>query len=76
MKQQLKGKQFLGIEGARAVFEGVISDIPQSTWSGAMVTWFEGMTKCVHVEGGYFEKLDWTRNLYMQPDLHTQKLLG
>ena len=43
-KQRLKGKQFQGAEDARAFFEGVISDMPQSTWSGTMITWFEMMT--------------------------------
>lgn len=57
MKRQLKGKQFQGVEDARGFFEGVISDIPDSTWSGAMVTWFERMIKWVRAEGGYFEKL-------------------
>ena len=45
VKQQLKGKQFQDVEGARAFFEGVISDIPQSTWSGTMCRWFERMSK-------------------------------
>lgn len=57
VKRQLKGKQFQGVEDARGFFEGVISDIPDSTWSGAMVTWFERMIKWVRAEGGYFEKL-------------------
>ena len=35
------------------LFEGVISDMAHSTWSVAMVTWFERMTKCAHAgEGG------------------------
>ena len=42
VKQQLKGKQFKGVEDARAVFEGVITDMPQSTWSGAMVACLKG----------------------------------
>ena len=41
VKQQLKGKQFLGVEDAQFFFQSVISDMPRSTWSGAMVTWFE-----------------------------------
>ena len=53
MKQQLKGKQFKDVEDARAFFEGVISDMSQSTWSGAVVTWFEIMTKRVLAEGDY-----------------------
>ena len=42
VKQRLKGKQFQGVEDDRAFFEGMISDMPQSTLSGAMVRWFEG----------------------------------
>ena len=34
-------------------FEGVISGISQSTWSGAMVAWFERMSKCMHAEDTY-----------------------
>ena len=45
VEQQLKGKQFQGVEDARAFYEVVISDMPQSAWSSAMVTWFERMTK-------------------------------
>ena len=52
MKQQLEGKQFQGVE----MLDGVISDMPQSTWSGAMVMWFERMTKCVRAEGDYYGK--------------------
>ena len=58
VKQQLKRKQFQGIEDARAVFEGMVPDMPQSMWFGDMVTWFERMTKRVYAEGDYFEKLD------------------
>ena len=57
MKQQLKGKQFQGVDDTRAFFENVISDMQKSTWSGAMFEWFERMTKRVHAEGGYYEKL-------------------
>ena len=41
-----------------------------------MVMWFEKMTKYMHVAGGggYFEKLDQARNLYMHPHLCIQKL--
>ena len=42
VKQQLKGKQFHGVEDARAFSEGVISDMSQSTWSGAMVACLKG----------------------------------
>ena len=35
VKQQLKGKQFQGVEGARAFFEGVISDKPFEPFSRA-----------------------------------------
>ena len=48
VKQQLKRKQFEGIEDVQVFFEGgedvgvffegVVSDVPQSTWSGSMVT--------------------------------------
>ena len=54
----------------------MISDMPQLMWSGAMVTWFERMTKSVRAEGGYLEKLDQARNPYMCRDLHIQKLMG
>ena len=57
-------------------FEGVISGISQSTWSGAMVAWFERMSKCVHAEDTYFEKVSFARNPHMPPDLHIQKRMG
>ena len=60
VKRQLKGNQFQDVEGARAFFEGVISDFPQSTWSGTMCTWFERMSKRMHaglgVEVGVLRK--------------------
>ena len=56
MKQQLKRKQFKDVEDVLAFFEGVIPNTPQSTWSGATVTWFERMTMCGHTEGGLFFK--------------------
>ena len=71
VKQQLKGKSFQGVEDARAFVEGVISDMPRSTWSGAMVTWLERITNCVHAKGDYFGKPDWARIPYMH-----QKLMG
>ena len=43
VKWQLKGKQFQNVEDARAFIEGVIFDIPQSTWSGVLDGWFEKM---------------------------------
>ena len=54
-KRQLKGKQFQNAEDTRAFFEGVILDIPQSTWSGVIDSWFERMVKCVQAErvGGW-----------------------
>ena len=55
---QLTGKQFQNGEDARAFIEGVILDIPQSTWSGVIDSWFERMVKCVQAEGGFFEKLE------------------
>ena len=56
----------------------MVSDIPQSAWYSAMVTWFGRLPKCVRAEEGlaYFEKMDWGRNLYTRPDLRTQKLMG
>ena len=56
IKRQLKGKQFQNAEDTRAFFEGVIFDIPQSTWSGVIDSWFEGMVKCVQSEGGLLGK--------------------
>ena len=58
VKRQLKGKQFQNAEDARAFFEGVILDIPHSTWSVVIDSWFERMVKCVQAEGGSFEKLE------------------
>ena len=52
VERQLKGKQFQNAEGARAFFDGVILDIPQSMWSGVIDSWFEKMVKCVQAEGG------------------------
>ena len=60
VKRQLKGKQFQDAKDALAFFEGVILDIPQSTWSGVIGSWFERMVKCVQAEGrggGVLEKL-------------------
>ena len=57
-KRQLMGKQFQNAEDTRAFFEGVILDIPQSTWSGVIDSWFERMVKCVQAEGGFFENLE------------------
>ena len=81
MKQQLKGKQFLGVKSAPAFFEGVISHMPRSTWPCAMVKWFERMARCVPAEvegegeGGGGDKLkNWTTQ--MRPHLRMQKLMG
>ena len=52
VKWQLKGKQFQNGKDARAFIEGVILDVPQSTWSGVLDSWFERMVKCVQAEGG------------------------
>ena len=57
-KRQLKGKQFQNAEDVRAFFEGVILDIPQSTWSGVIDSWFETMVKDIQAEEGFFEKLE------------------
>ena len=39
--------QFQKAKDARAFFEGVILDIPQSMWSDVMHSWFESKAKCV-----------------------------
>ena len=57
-KKQLKGKQFQNAEDAQTFFEGVILDIPQSTWSGVIESWFERMVKGIQAEEGFFEKLE------------------
>ena len=54
VKRQLTGKQFQNAEDARTFFEGVILDIPQSTWSGVIDSWFERIVKCVQAEGVFF----------------------
>ena len=58
VKWQLRGNQFQNAEDAQAFIEGVILDIPLSTWSGVIDSWFEGMVKNVQAEGGFFEKLE------------------
>ena len=58
VRKQLKGKRFQNAEDVRAIIEGVILDIPQSTWSGVIGSWFERMVNCVQAEGGFFEKLE------------------
>ena len=58
VKWQLKGKQFQNAKDARAFIEGIILDIPQSTWSGVIDSWFERMAMCVLAEGSFFEKLE------------------
>ena len=57
-KRQLRGKQFQNAKDARAFFEGVILDIPQSTCSGVIDSWFERMVKCIQAKGGFFENLE------------------
>ena len=42
-KRQMSGKQFQNAKDARAFFDGVLLDIPQSTWSGVIESWFERM---------------------------------
>ena len=59
VKRQLKGKQFQNSEDARTFIEGVIFDIPQSTWLGVIDSWFERIVKCAQGEGGFFE--NWSR---------------
>ena len=51
VKWQLTGKQFQNGKDARAFIEGIILDMPQSTWSGVLDSWFERMVKCVQAEG-------------------------
>ena len=58
VKWQLKGKQIQNVEDARAFIEGVILDIPQSTWSCVINSWFERMVKCVQAKGSFFKKLE------------------
>ena len=58
VKQKLKGKQFQGVEDARDFFDCAILDIQQSTSSAPMVSWFERIAKCVHVDEGYYENQD------------------
>ena len=58
VKRQLNRKQFQNAEDARAFIEGVILDIPQSTWWVVIDNWFERMIKCVQAEGDFFEKLE------------------
>ena len=46
--------------------ERVISDMPKSTWPGALVTWLERLTKCGlggwgEGGGGTMKKKNWTR---------------
>ena len=55
---QLKGKQFQNAEYAQPFFEGVILNIPQSTWSGVIDSWFETTVKGIQAEEGFFEKLE------------------
>lgn len=57
VKRQLKGKKFQTPEDARRFFEAIVSDLPQSTWSGAFDNWFHRMGRCIQASGGYFEKL-------------------
>ena len=72
MKQQLKGKQFLGIRDAQAFFEGVIPGIPQSAWSDARVAWCERMTKSVHAEERDFEQTGQEMNIKKPRSLHPE----
>ena len=55
--------------------EGVISDIPESTRSGATVTWFERLIKRVHAKGGYFESRTKGKKFVHAPrSTHKEKL--
>lgn len=49
LKKQLKGKT---PEDAWEFAEGLISE-----WAGVMDSWFRKMEKCIHADGGYFEKM-------------------
>ena len=74
VKRKLKGKQFQNAEDARAFVEGVILDIPQSTWSGVIDSWFEKMVKCVQAEEGLLRKTEVDRLLVSvveKPDCKT-----
>ena len=55
------------MEDARAFTERVFSDLPRSTWPGAMITCFDRMTDPVdsEAEEGYF--MNWARNPYVKP---------
>ena len=58
VKMQLKGKQFQNAKDARAFFEGIILDIPQSTRYGVINSWFARMVKLVLTVEGFFEMLE------------------
>ena len=70
----MRGKPFQNAENARAFFDGVILDIPQSTWSGVIDSWFERMVKCVQAEGGFLRKTGVDRlavSVVVKPDCKT-----
>ena len=50
-KGSRRKKQFQNAEDARAFVEGVILDIPQSTWSNVIDSWFEKMIKILMCTG-------------------------
>ena len=56
---QLQGKQFQNAKDAEHSSMGVILDIPQSTWSGVIDSWFERLVKCVQAEEG--SSKNWSR---------------
>ena len=60
IKQQLRGIQFhfQSPEITQACSGGVTFTIPQSTWPGVRVRWFEKMIKCINAERGFIKKLD------------------
>ena len=71
VKRQLKGRQFENAEDARAFFEDVVLDIPQSTWSGVIGSGFERMAKCVQAEGVSSKKWRVVVSIVEKPDCKT-----
>ena len=56
VKLHLTGKRFQNGEDGRAFIEGVILDIPQSTWLGVIDSCFERKVKCVQDKWGFLKK--------------------
>ena len=72
VKRQLEGKQFQNAEDARTFFEGIILDIPQSTWSGAIDSWFQRTVKCVKAKVGGLRKTGVDRVFVSAPEKKTK----